>query len=234
MTPLGVRALSRNAGRRAGAIYLLYFVLAFGGGALARGLLAPRDPAAVLANVAEHADSYRLAASVNLLSMVAYLALIVALYELFAGEHRATSRFAAAVGVCGCALQGGASMLQLAPLLVLPGTALFSTLGAATSQLFAIGALALYSQSYAVSLVLFAFYDLAIGALIVRTSMVPRTLGMLLMLAGAGWLVFLWPPLARLAAGIVLPLGAIAELVLMLWLLARGVRDPQGGVVGAP
>jgi hypothetical protein len=45
--------------------------------------------------------------------------------------------------------------------------------------------------------------------------------------AGGGWLTFLWPPLATTLSGVILPLGAVAELLLMAWLVVKGV-DASG------
>jgi hypothetical protein len=42
--------------------------------------------------------------------------------------------------------------------------------------------------------------------------------------AGLGWLTFLYPPLANYLSPYVLELGFLAELLLMLWLLVKGVN----------
>jgi hypothetical protein len=48
-----------------------------------------------------------------------------------------------------------------------------------------------------------------------------------MVLAGLGWLIFLYPPLAgRLFAGIAI-VGVIAEALLMLWLLIIGVNTDR-------
>jgi hypothetical protein len=49
-------------------------------------------------------------------------------------------------------------------------------------------------------------------------------LGVLMALAGLGWLTFLAPPLANALSPYVLVLGFLAELSLMLWLLVKGVN----------
>jgi Domain of unknown function (DUF4386) len=72
------------------------------------------------------------------------------------------------------------------------------------------------------SLVFFGPYCLLIGYLILRSTFLPRILGVLMALAGVGWLVFLTPlghPLARY----LMVLGFVAEAALMLWLIIRGV-----------
>jgi hypothetical protein len=45
-----------------------------------------------------------------------------------------------------------------------------------------------------------------------------------MMFAGLGWLTFLSPPLAKDLSPFILVLGFLAELLLMLWLLVKGVN----------
>ncbi len=74
------------------------------------------------------------------------------------------------------------------------------------------------------SLVLFGCYCLLIGYLILRSTFLPRILGILMGLGGLGWLTFLSPSLAhRLNPFNLLP-GAVGEGALTLWLLAMGVN----------
>jgi hypothetical protein len=70
---------------------------------------------------------------------------------------------------------------------------------------------------------MFAFYDLLVGYLIFTSTFLPRIIGVIMMCAGAGWLAFVWPPLATAMSPYVLPFGALAELLLTLWLIVKGV-----------
>ena len=73
------------------------------------------------------------------------------------------------------------------------------------------------------SLVFFGPYCLLIGYLIFRSTFLPRILGVLMMLAGVGWLIFL-SPLASHLIPYLKVLGFVAELSLCLWLLVKGVN----------
>ncbi len=76
-------------------------------------------------------------------------------------------------------------------------------------------------------LVFFGFYCALIGYLIVRSTFLPRILGVLMVLAGLGYLTFLWPPLgASLTPYNYLP-GAIGEWTLTVWLLIKGVNQQR-------
>jgi hypothetical protein len=85
--------------------------------------------------------------------------------------------------------------------------------------------LELYRQCYNIGLVFFGFYCLVIGYLILRSTFVPRVLGMLMALAGLGWLTFLAPPLANYLLPYVEGVGVLAEGALMVWLVVMGVDD---------
>jgi hypothetical protein len=73
-------------------------------------------------------------------------------------------------------------------------------------------------------LLFFGPYCLMIGYLILRSTFLPRTLGILMMLAGLGWLAFLLPLLANHLSIYIKVLGILAEGALMLWLLVLGVN----------
>ena len=75
-----------------------------------------------------------------------------------------------------------------------------------------------------IGLAFHGFYWILIGYLIFRSAFLPRALGVLMALAGLGWMSFLSPPLANYLSPYILVLGFVAELALCLWLLVKGVN----------
>ena len=73
-------------------------------------------------------------------------------------------------------------------------------------------------------LLFFGPYCLLIGYLIFRSSFLPRILGLLMVLAGLGWVAFLFPTVAHSLALYIEVLGIFAEASLMLWLLVMGIN----------
>ena len=73
-------------------------------------------------------------------------------------------------------------------------------------------------------LLFFGLYCLLIGYLIFRSTFLPRILGVLMALAGLGWLAFLYPTLASYLSLCIEVLGIFAEASLMLWLIVMGVN----------
>lgn len=76
------------------------------------------------------------------------------------------------------------------------------------------------------SLVFFGPYCLLLGYLIFRSAFLPRILGVLMAFAGVGWLIFL-SPLEHSLSTYLKVLGFLAEMSLMLWLLAMGVNTQR-------
>ncbi len=97
--------------------------------------------------------------------------------------------------------------------------AFFSLLGCANDVLTLIG-LVPYKIN---SLVFFAPFCLLIGYLISRSTFLPRILGVLMVLAGLGWLIFM-SPLGNPLSAYLKILGFVAKASLMLWLIVKGVN----------
>jgi hypothetical protein len=149
------------------------------------------------------------------------------LYALFRPVNRSLSLLAAFFSLVGCTVQIFAAMLQLAPPALLADEQLASAYTVAQVQTAALVALKLYVQTFHISFVLFALFDLVIGYLIYNSTFLPRIIGVLWMIAGVGALTYLWPPLANSLRYVILPVAGIAELILMVWLFVKGVDLPK-------
>ncbi len=217
-------ASPRLKARIAGLLYLLTFLT--GGIALfaGRGLIVPEDAAATAANILALESSFRLSFAADLLVIACYIAVTALFYDLFKPVSRSLSRVAALFSLVGCAIQASAAFLNLAPLAVLGGAPYLNAFKVEQLQALALLFLKLHSQAYNLGLVFFGFYCLLIGCLILRSTFLPRVLGVLMVLAGLGWLTFLSPPLAKSLSTYVLVPGILGEGSLTLWLLAMGVN----------
>ena len=91
-----------------------------------------------------------------------------------------------------------------------------------------IGVLGLFkfAPSFLNPLLFFGPYCILIGWLIFRSTFLPRILGVLMMLAGLSWLFFM-TALANNLSLYIEVLGVIAEALLMLWLIVKGVNVQQ-------
>jgi hypothetical protein len=74
------------------------------------------------------------------------------------------------------------------------------------------------------NLAFFGGYCLLIGILILKSTFLPRILGVLMAFGGLGWLTFLSPSLAHNLSPFNMFPGILGELTLTLWLLVMGVN----------
>ena len=101
--------------------------------------------------------------------------------------------------------------------------ALFGLAGSANSVLWRYDLFPFHIHS----LVYFGFYCTLLAVLILRSAFLPRFLGALLLLAGAGWLTFVSPRLAAFCSPYNYIGGGVGEIPLMLWLLILGVNSER-------
>src|SRR5262249_19144578 len=115
-----------------------------------------------------------------------------------------------------------------AALLVLKDAQSLAALTQEQLQAIALLFLQLRAQVDALSLVLFGIYDILTGYLIVRSTFLPRMLGVLLAIAGFGYLINTFASVlapdfaARLSPWILIP--GLSDLLVPTWLLVVGVN----------
>jgi hypothetical protein len=214
----------RPSARITGIVYFLYFLTAVLGEFFLKGLVVDGDAAATANNLLAHQPLFRLGLATGLIATTCYIAVTALFYGLFKPVNRSLSLLAAFFGLVGCAITAFGSLFQIAPLFVLGGAQYLSVFNVEQLRALALMFLQLNTQTAHICLVLFGFYDLLIGYLVFKSTFLPRFLGVLMALAGSGWLTFLYPPLANSLSPYILVLGFLAELSLMLWLLVKGVN----------
>jgi hypothetical protein len=220
--------------RLIGLVYLSYFLIAFLGGFFINRVVVAGDPAATATNLLAHEATYRAGFAIGLVGNVIYIALTALFYRLFKPVNRTISLLMAFFSLVGCTTQIIASILQLVPLVVLRDSQLLGAFKDEQLRAAALVSLRIYSQTFHISFVLFALFDFLLGYLIFRSTFLPRILGVLMMIAGVLAMTFLYPPLAIALKWVVLPVGGLAELVLMLWLIVKGVNVARWEERAAP
>jgi hypothetical protein len=75
-----------------------------------------------------------------------------------------------------------------------------------------------------IGLVFFGLYCLLVGILILKSTFLPRILGVLMALAGVSYVLFLSPPLVRSLQPYILVFPGVGQISLCLWLLMIGVN----------
>ncbi len=214
--------------RLAGLCWLLCFVASAFGLFVGTRLIVPGKAAETAANLLAHEMLFRAGTSAMLVSGAFYLAATLLVYQLLKPVNRTIALLGVFFSLTGCAVGAIVCLLDFVPLLLLKNAAYANALGLEQVQWLALLSQQVRAQANNhVGLVFFGLHCLTVGFLIVRSTFLPRFLGLFMLFAGIGWLTFLWPPFARLLAPYNMLPGALGELVLSLWLLVKGVHETR-------
>lgn len=194
------------------------------------GMSVRGDAGATAANIAAGEQMFRLAIAANLIAAVAYTAVVAMFYALFKPVNRTLSLVAGFIGLAGCA-SSAAFMLNQLEVLTFVGEGL-AGFSAEQNQTLARQGLRLGGQGNSLSLVFFGFYCLCLGSLVLGARFMPRWIGVLLLIAGTGWLIgnlgaLIAPGVFGGLTRILIPVSGLGELLFALWLLAMGVNNAK-------
>ena len=209
--------------RTIGVVYLLYFLTAVFGALLMKGVVVPTDAVATAQNLLAHGSLYRSGWEVGLVANALYIAVTALFYGLLAPVNRSLAMMMAFFSLVGCIVQIFGGMVQVAPLTILGDTQMAGAFTVVQLQSAAQLSFKLYPEVFNISLVLFALFDFSLGYLIYKSTFLPRFIGVWFMIAGAIGLMFLWPPLGTALRFVIIPIGGLAEVALMFWLIVKGV-----------
>ncbi len=217
-------ALPRPYARLAGILYLLTIITGLAAFMLEGRLVVANNPAATAGNILSHESLFRLSSVLNLIGTACYVAITALFYKLFKPVSRAASLSAAFLSLIGCAMGAVSCAIQLAPLSLLAGNQYVQLFNGLQMHGLTLLLLKLSGLAYTTGMVFFGFYCVLIGYLTFRSTFLPRIVGVLMGLAGIGWLTFLWPPLAHHVASFTMLTGLLGEGSLTVWLLIMGVN----------
>ena len=224
---------ARPKARLAGLFYLITALTGGFAEFVVRGhVIVSGNAAATAQNIVASEGFYRLAFVADLLGGAAYLVVTLLLYELLRPVSRSISLLAAFFSIVGIGVGSIAALAHLAPLFLLSGASYLHGFDEQQLQTLSYLAIKLHAQGYLIALVFFGFYEVLLGYLIFMSTFFPRTLGILVGIAGLAFLTigfasFLSPQLGNELNAYMLILDAVGEISLMLWLLIVGVNPAK-------
>jgi hypothetical protein len=188
------------------------------------GIVVAGNAAATAANLADHEMLFRSGTAAILMSTASYIVATLLVYELLKPVSRTVSLLAAFFSLVGCAVGAIACAFDVAPFVLLAGTRHLSAFTPEQLQSLALASLSVRLQANDIGLVFFGLHCLLVGCLILKSTFLPRLLGGLMVIAGLGWLTFLFPPLAKSLNPYIMMPGGIGEAALTLWLIVFGIN----------
>src|ERR687884_2033777 len=219
----------RQLARIAGALYLINIL----GGAFAIGfvpatLVVSGDAAATAHNIRTHELLYRLGLAAHVVVTVTNVPLALIFYDLFKVVNRRLALLDAFFILVATAIEASGLLHQFAPLVLLGSGPSASAPAAQLQALAYAPGSALSGIDYSLHTVFFGFDILCAAYLVLRSTFLPRAIGVLLAIDGLAYLAysfadFLVPGFAaQLVPWIQFP-ALIGEGSLCLWLLVFGV-----------
>lgn len=195
--------------------------------AILGSLVVAGDAARTATNILAHQPLFWLGFTVSLLGVAFHVTWALLFYELFKPVNRTIALLALCVVLVCCAMQALTGLLYLTPLLVLQGGSALSAFTPAQLQALAFTFLKVNGQAFNVDLVFFGLWCVLSGYLMFRSTFMPRILGVLLMIDGLGWMLFMLPPLASFLFPVIAVDSGLAEIPLQLWLIVMGVNSER-------
>ena len=219
--------------RIAGMCYLLVIAGGLYAEVFVRGsLLVAGDAAATARAIAANEALWRSGVAVHLLYLVPAIVTNVLICGLFKAVEPTLARLALVFSVAGVVVEAASLLYLYVPLGMIEHSGALTALGEGQRQAWSYLAIGLFDTGFGFALVFFAGFCVLIGTLILRSRLIPRVIGAMMILAGLCYVVntlaLLFSPALsdRLVPGILLPVG-LAELSLALWLTVKGVQAPE-------
>jgi hypothetical protein len=221
----------KRLARTAGVLYLGVAVL----GGWAHGYVratvhVPGDAAATATNVVEHASLVRYGVVADLAQATLMLFVVLALYRLLQHAGRPVARAMVVFVIVSVAITCLNMVNQFGAVLVATDQIYAAAFGAAGSDALVLLLLDLQHHGYLIAQIFFGLWLFPLGLLAYRSGLFPRPIGIGLMIGAVTYLIdvplqFLAPELADTISPIVLiPIVIAAEVSMLLYLLAKGVR----------
>jgi hypothetical protein len=218
----------RLKARITGALYLLTILTGiFSAGFVTGKLVVNGDAAATAANILAHPALLQLGFAVYLIEMACQVAITALFYDLLKPAGRSVSLVAAFLGLTGSIIKTFSRVFFIAPLFILGGAHYLTVFSVEQLQALALLFLRVNDRGAGIALVFFGFYAILTGCLIIKSTFLPRILGVLSVVGGLGWLTFLYPPLGGRLFPFIAIFAILGAALLIFWLLVFGVNDQR-------
>ena len=220
--------------RIAGATYVLVFLSGIFTQVVHGILIEKGDAGATAANLLQSQSLFRLAFASDLVGVAGYVVVTVLLLDVFRPASRTGSLLAMAFSMVGCAVLAATFVFSFMPLLLLGGSPYLAPFRTDQLQAMAMLCLKSYALGYTIAMVFFGLYCFSLGALTVKSALMPRLIGVALVIAGIADLIdsfsyFISPSLSAALSDYTAAPAFVGEGMLCVWLLVFGVAEPNDG-----
>ncbi len=200
----------------------------------------PGDAAATADNISASATLFRIGALTDLVNVACFLVLALVLYGLLKPVSAKAALAMLVFNAVSVAVMTANMVNHLGALQAATSQNDAGAFGAASSDALATLFLDMHSHGYLVAGIFFGLWLLPLGYLLFRSRYAPRALGALVMIGSFGYVAdavtnVLFPTVGETLTPLMVLPSALAEVSLILWLLAKGLDvQPRAHHVPAP
>jgi hypothetical protein len=220
---------TRKQARIAGLLYALIAVTAPVGLIFVPGkLFVTGDAAATADHIRASESLLRMGIASELFHQAIEVFLVLVLYGLFKGVNKSLARQLAILGLIPIPIVFLNVLNEIAALILVSGANFLAVFGKPQLDALAMLFVRLHGQGLQVAAIFWGLWLFPFGLLVMRCGFIPRALGVLLMIAGLGYVLesftsLILPHSTGTVGGIagILELG---ELPIILWLLIWGAK----------
>ncbi|WP_297083383.1 DUF4386 domain-containing protein [uncultured Demequina sp.] len=223
------RSLKRMS-RATGELYAAIFLLAPLGFLIGKmPVTDPGDAASTTAALLENETLFRLGMLAEAGVVVIELILAALLYSLFRPVSRSLALGAALTRAAEATIQAVNLILSFVALSAATGAGVYADVPDATRETVVAASMDAYESGVLIWGIPFALHVLFLGLLVVRSGLVPRWIGWLLIAASGGYFLdslapMVLPGASGVAEVLVMALAIPAELSFVVWMIVKGVR----------
>jgi len=184
------------------------------------------DAAATAANIIASESLFRLGIVGNLFTFIANIFLALALYQLLKVVNKNMASLMVMLFLVGVPIAMLNEVPQLAVLRLLSGADYLKAYLPDQLQALAYLLLGLHDQGLLIAHIFFGLWLLPMGYLVFKSGFIPKFVGVLLVVAGVGYVIQSFAAFLGYNMNIIVFTG-LGELVFLLWLLIKGVNVEQ-------
>jgi hypothetical protein len=222
---------TRNPGRFAGLLYVLFSIPGFFAMMYVPGKLIVHGNAAVTANnIAASETLFRLGIAAQLIGSAGFIFVALALYDLLKGVNRRHASLMVLLIVVSVPIAFLNELNSIAALVLVRGADFLSIFEKPQREALAMLFFNLHFHGLVVAEIFWGLWLFPLALLVYRSRFLPRFLGVWLALAGFGWVILsltgvLLPQYYNKVFTLTQP-ALLGEIAFMLWLLIKGATPP--------
>ncbi|MGC1268556.1 MAG: DUF4386 domain-containing protein, partial [Candidatus Acidiferrum sp.] len=222
-------SFANNPGRFAGFLYLLTSIVGFFAiGYVPNKLIVHGNAAATANNIAASETLFRLGIACELIGMVGFVFVALALYDLLKGVNQRHAALMFIFVVVSIPIAFVNELNSFAALVLVHGADFLSIFDKPQREALAMLFLNLHGRGLVVAEIFWGLWLLPLALLVYRSRFLPRFLGVWLALAGFAWVILsltgvLLPQYADKANTYLQP-AILGEIAFMLWLVIKGAK----------